>query len=97
MAGTNRAVTGRMDFLFALFIGWEKVTCIVQNNSVRKIVNDRLFNTLVSAVPSGTVWVDAPSPSVVSEVARNVLLNSLYMSPYIFSKQFGRISYLILK
>ena len=88
---------GEWIFYLHCLLDGKKSHVLCKNKSVRKIVNDRLFNTLISAVPSGTVWVDAPSPSVVSEVARNVLLNSLYMSPYIFSKQFGRISYLILK
>ena len=49
------------------FLGWENVTRIVQNNSVRKIANDRLLKTLVSALPSGIDWVDVPSPTIVSE------------------------------
>ena len=42
-----------------------------KNNSVRKYANDRLLNLkiFVSALPSGIVWVDVPSSSVVSGVA----------------------------
>ena len=39
-----------------------------KNISVRKIVHDRLSKTLVRTLPYGTVWVDRPSPFVVSEV-----------------------------
>ena len=41
----------------------------MQNNSVRKIVNDGLSKTLVGALPYGTVWVDEPSPILVCGVA----------------------------
>ena len=41
----------------------------LKNNSVRKIVSNKLFKTLVSALPSGIVWVNVLSPSVVSGVA----------------------------
>ena len=37
-----------------------------------KIVNDRLFRTLVSALPFGIVSVDVPSPFVVPGVANTV-------------------------
>ena len=47
----------------------EKSHVLCKNNSVRRIVNDRLSKTLVGALPYGTVWVDEPSPFVVSGVA----------------------------
>ena len=37
-----------------------------KTNSVQKIVNDTLLKTLVSELPSGIIWVDVPSLSVVS-------------------------------
>ena len=47
----------------------------MQNNySVWKVANDRLSTTLVEALPYGTVWVDKPSPFVVSGVENNKLL-----------------------
>ena len=39
-------------------------------SSARKIVDDRLFKTLVSELPSGIVWIDVPSPSAVSGLGR---------------------------
>ena len=39
--------------------------------SVRKTINDRLIKTLVSALLSGIVWVDVPSPTLVSGVANS--------------------------
>ena len=41
-----------------------KVTRIVQKQfySVQKIANDRLFKTLVSALPSGIDWIDIQYP-----------------------------------
>ena len=40
-----------------------------KNDSVHKIVKDGLSKTLVRALLSGTVWVDEPSPFVVSGIA----------------------------
>ena len=48
-----------------------------KNYSVRKIVNDRLLKTLVSALPSGMIWVDVPSQSVVPVVANRASLSQL--------------------
>ena len=58
-----------MDFLIALFFGREKSHVLCKNNSVWKIVNDELSKTIIRVLPYGTVWVDEPSPLVVSAVA----------------------------
>ena len=50
------------------FLDGKKSHVLRKNNSVQKIVNDRLLKTLVSAFPYGIVWVDVPSLSVVSGV-----------------------------
>ena len=47
----------------------KKSHVLCKNNSVGKTVNDRLLKTPVSALPSGIVSVDVPSPSVVAGVA----------------------------
>ena len=53
------------------YMDGKKSHVLCKSNSVRKIANDRLLNLkiLVNALPSGIVWVDVPSPSVVSGVA----------------------------
>ena len=56
------------------FLDGKKSHVLCKNNSVRKIVNDRLLKTLVSALTSVTVCIDVPSPSVVSGVANIKLL-----------------------
>ena len=52
-----------------VFFAGNKSHVLCKNNSVRTIVNDRLLKTLVDALISGIVWVDVPSPSVISGVA----------------------------
>ena len=63
--GTNCDVITKID----LFLYEIKVHVLCKNNSVRKIVNDRLSKTFVRAPLYGTVWVDRHSPFVVSGVA----------------------------
>ena len=43
-----------------------KLHALCKSNSVRMIVNGELSKTLVRALPYETVWVDEPSPFVVS-------------------------------
>ena len=62
-----------MDFLIAWFLNGKMSHVLCKNNSVRKI-DDRLFKTLVSALPYGIDWVDVPSPSVVSGVTNMIKL-----------------------
>ena len=65
-----------MDFLTAMLFGWGKVTC----NCAKRIMFGRLLimdqsKTLVRALLYGTVWLDEPSPFVVSEVANTYKSN----------------------
>ena len=48
---------------------------MLKNNSVQKIVNDKLSKKLVRALPYVTVWVDESSPFVVLGVA-NICLKT---------------------
>ena len=57
-----------MDFLIAYFLDSKKSHVLCKSSSVRKIANDRLLKTLVSALPSGIDWEDVRSVSVVSGV-----------------------------
>ena len=65
LAGANLDEMQTVDFLTAVLFGWEK-SHLLCNNSVRKIVNDRLSKTLVRTLPYRTVGVDEPGPFVVS-------------------------------
>ena len=71
LAGANRAVIRTMHFFSNCIVYWmgKSHMYYLKNNSVRKIVSNKLFKTLVSALPSGIVWVNVLSPSVVSGVA----------------------------
>ena len=60
--------------MHSLLVG-KKSLVFCKNNGVMKIVNDRLFKILVSALPSGTVWLDVPSPSVDSGVANSIMVS----------------------
>ena len=73
LACINCAVIRTMDFLIAWFLNGKMSHVLCKNNSVRKI-DDRLFKTLVSALPYGIDWVDVPSPSVVSGVTNMIKL-----------------------
>ena len=77
LAGANRAVIWTMDLLISQFIGWEKSHVSCKNNSLWKIVNERLLKTPVSALHSGTVWVDVSSSFVVSGVANIIIIVKL--------------------
>ena len=57
-----------VDFLTAVLFGWEKTHVLCKNNSrfSKLILNDGLSKTLVGALPYWTVWMDEPSPFVVS-------------------------------
>ena len=70
LAGANLYEMETVDFLNALLFGWEKSYVLCKNNSVRKIVNDGLSKTPARALPYWTVWMDEPSPFVVSRVAK---------------------------
>ena len=77
LAGANRDVMQTIDFQTALFFnGKNHMYCA--KTSVRKIVNGELSKTLARALPCGTVWVDKPSPFVVSGMANlEFILNGL--------------------
>ena len=59
---------------FICFLDGKKSHVLCKNNSVRKIAKDGLSKALVKALPCGTVWVDEPSPFVVSGVANYQIL-----------------------
>ena len=60
-----------MDFLLHCLLDKINLHALCKNNCVRKIVNDGLSKTLIRALPYGNVWVDEPSPFVVSAVANS--------------------------
>ena len=56
LAAANRDVMQILDFLITLFFGWKKLHVLCKNNSVRKVVNDRLSKIFVNrALPYGTI------------------------------------------
>ena len=66
LPGANLVEMETVDFLAAHYYLDGKSHVLCENNSVRKIVNDGLSKTLVRALPNWTVWMDEPSPFVVS-------------------------------
>ena len=65
---TNLDQLPKINYRFYYFMDKIKSHVLCKYISVWKIVNDGISKTLVSALPSGTVWVDERSPFVLSWV-----------------------------
>ena len=94
LAGANCDEMQTLDFLMILFCRWEKVTGIVQIQETE----DGLSQTLVRALPYRTVWVDEPSPFVVSGVATRTRDSGIEgQAPPLFTPQSSKFKIQILQ